>query len=255
MKIENRLFIITGGASGLGKETAKTIVRHGGYVGIIDLNAKASDDLVEKLDAKNACFPGPVDVSSESQVDEALVKIMRHFSSVRLGGAVLCSGVLFAPPRVKGYGPGNKLTSYQQFQYIINVNLLGTYNVAQKVSELLLSNEPTEEDGERGVILTTSSITGLDGTIVGYGTSKAAVAGLTLPLAKELAEFGIRSISIAPGPFDTPILDNDANIKAPPCLFPRRYGRPAEFASTVVHLITHPMFNGSVVRLDAGLRA
>lgn len=86
-------------------------------------------------------------MNEQIQVDEALVKIIRYFSSVRLGGAVLCSGVLFPPPRVKGYGPGNKLTSYQQFQYIINVNLLGTYNVAQKVSELLLSNESTEEDG------------------------------------------------------------------------------------------------------------
>ncbi|KAI8329548.1 hypothetical protein BC941DRAFT_476251 [Chlamydoabsidia padenii] len=253
MKIEKHLFIVTGGASGLGKQTVKAIIDQGGYAGIIDLNAKASHDLVKEM--KHIYFPGPVDVCSEDQVERALFKIMEHFKDIQLGGAILCSGVVFPPSHIKGYGPENKLTSFQQFKHIINVNLLGTYNVAQKISELLLRNEPMNEDGEKGVIITTSSIMGLDGTIVGYGTSKAGVAGLTLPLARELAEFGIRSISIAPGPFDTPILTNDANMKAPCCLFPKRYGMPDEFAATIIHLIINPMFNGSVIRLDGGLRA
>lgn len=114
-------------------------------------------------------------------------------------GAILSSGIVFSP--FGGYGPENKLTSYSQFEHVIRVNLLGTYCVAQKVAEELLKNDPVNSDGERGVIITVSSILGLDGTLVGYGTSKAGIAGLTLPLAKELAPHGIRVMSIAPGPF------------------------------------------------------
>jgi 3-hydroxyacyl-CoA dehydrogenase/3-hydroxy-2-methylbutyryl-CoA dehydrogenase len=114
-------------------------------------------------------------------------------------GAILSSGIITSPN--KGYGPDNVLTSYSQFEHIIKVNLLGTFCVAQKVSQILLKNEPMDEDGERGIIITVSSILGLDGVLVGYGTSKAGVAGLTLPLAKELSPFGIRVMSIAPGPF------------------------------------------------------
>ncbi|CAO3591562.1 unnamed protein product [Absidia cylindrospora] len=255
MKIENRLYIVTGGASGLGKQTVKSLIALGGSVGIIDINVEAGNELTKELDEKHAYFPGKVDVTSEVQVENALEKIMAHYNNCPLGGAILCSGVVLPPSHIKGYGPENKLTSYQQFKHVIDINLLGTYNVAQKVGNMLLKNQPFGEDGERGIIITTSSIIGLDGTIVGYGTSKAAVAGLTLPLARELSEFGIRSISIAPGPFDTPILDTGTDMKAPPCLFPSRYGHPKEFADTVIHAITNPMFNGSVIRLDGGLRA
>lgn len=124
---------------------------------------------------------------------------MKHFDGIPLAGAILSSGIIHAPG--KGYGPQDALTSYAQFERVIKVNLLGTFCVAQKVSQELLKNKPINDDGERGVIITVSSILGLDGTLVGYGTSKAGIAGLTLPLARELAPHGIRVMSIAPGPF------------------------------------------------------
>lgn len=123
---------------------------------------------------------------------------MAHFPAP-LVGAILSSGIVSSPN--KGYGPNDSLTSYSQFEHIVRVNLLGTFCVAQKVSEVLLKNEPMGEDKERGIIITVSSILGLDGLLVGYGTSKAGIVGLTLPLAKELSPFGIRVMSVAPGPF------------------------------------------------------
>lgn len=192
---------------------------------------------MEELGEEKCYYHGKTDVSNEvcikersiitywynfiqSDVDLAIAKTLEHFPQYPLAGAILCSGILKAPNHVSGYGPDNVLTSYRQFEHIIKVNLLGTYCVAQKVSEVLLKNEPMNQDGERGIIITVSSILGLDGTLVSYGTSKgkrvlyyinliyhlvivslAGIAGLTLPLARELASFGIRIMSIAPGPF------------------------------------------------------
>lgn len=136
----------------------------------------------------------------QAQVEEAIQKTIEKFSDNPLGGAVLCSGILTSQKN-KGYGPGDALTSYQQFEHVIQVNLLGTFCVAQKVAQELLKNESMNSDGERGIIITTSSILGLDGALVSYGTSKAGIIGLTLPLARELSPFGIRVMSIAPGPF------------------------------------------------------
>ena len=219
-------------------------------------------------------------------------KTIAQFPNVIFGGAVLSSGIVSPPKALDGYGPNFSLTSYQQFEHVINVNLLGTYCVAQKVSEILLKNEPMNQDGERGIIITVSSILGLDGLIVGYGTSKgiftkcafiksnliysnhlAGIAGLTLPLAKELSPFGIRVMSIAPGVFgkimckfaffflnfnktllDTPIVDRSSNT-TPLALFPKRLGNPNEFADLVLQIIQMPMLNGSVIRLDGALRA
>ncbi|KAI8093063.1 uncharacterized protein BX664DRAFT_277758 [Halteromyces radiatus] len=254
MKVENNLFIVSGGASGLGRQTVCSLVNKGAYVGIIDINAEASLALVEQLDEKYVHFPGSVDVTSEEQVEQAIQEIKIKFQIIPLVGAVLCSGVLMPPSHIEGYGPKSQLTSYQQFKHIVDINLLGTYNVIQKISNILIQNQPLNEDGERGVIITVSSITGLDGSLVGYGTSKAGIAGLTLPLARELAIFGIRSMCIAPGPFETPISTTAGDMKAPPCLFPSRHGHPTEFADTVIHLITSSMLNGSIIRLDGGLR-
>ncbi|CEG80445.1 hypothetical protein RMATCC62417_14783 [Rhizopus microsporus] len=200
MQIKEHVFIVTGGASGLGEQVVRAIIDAGGYVSIFDINQNGSTSLTDEYTDHVCYFPGPVDVTSESQVKEALVKTRKHFSKNTIVGTIICSGILNAPHQ--GYGPDNMLTSYSQFEHIIRVNLLGTYCVAQKVSEILLQNEPMNNDGERGIIITVASIVGLDGMIVGYGTSKAAIAGLTLPLARELAPFGIRVMSIAPGPFE-----------------------------------------------------
>lgn len=214
-----------------------------------------------------------------------------------MGGAVISHGIATTPGSVKGYGPGDALTSYKQFELVVKVNLLGTYAVAQKVANLLLKNKPFDDDGERGIILTVSSVAGLDGALTAYGTSKgtilycrpsltclcfiAGVVGLTLPLARELSSFGIRVMSIAPGMFGniyyfdyfssfliklqtiaTP-MTTPSNLEASSTkievsqqtnLFPTRYGKPHEFASLAVSVIQSPMLNGSVIRLDGGLR-
>ncbi|KAI8989461.1 3-hydroxyacyl-CoA dehydrogenase type II [Pilobolus umbonatus] len=251
MLIENNIFIVTGGAGGLGEAVVRSLVEKEARVVIFDLNATNGQALVEEL-GENVCyFPGPVNVTDE--VKEALESGLEHFADYTLGGCVICSGVLWAPPSTSGYGPESKLTSFQQFKFITTVNLFGTYCVAQKVAEKLIENEPTEPDNERGVIVTVSSITGLDGVLVGYGTSKAGVAGLTLPLAKELAPFGVRVMNVAPGPFDTPMVAS-VPFKSPDCLFPNRLGRPSEFADLVSSVITMPLLNGSIIRLDGALR-
>ncbi|ORX62991.1 putative 3-hydroxyacyl-CoA dehydrogenase [Hesseltinella vesiculosa] len=255
MKLAQGLVIVTGGSGGLGEQTIHSIVAENGYVALIDVNVSGSERIVEKYGEKRVYFPGPVDVANEEQVAAAMEMIDAHFVDVTWLGAVICSGVLFAPPTKLGYGPKGKLTSFQQFKHVMDINLLGTYNVAHKVSEQLIKSSPLNEDGERGMIITVSSITGLDGSIVGYGTSKAAVAGLTLPLARELSTFGIRVVSIAPGPFETSMIHVDADIQAPVGLFPKRYGYPHEFAELVVYAFKQRMLNGCVIRLDGGLRA
>ncbi|GAA5817283.1 hypothetical protein MFLAVUS_010826 [Mucor flavus] len=251
MKISGYTFIVTGGASGLGKQVVRSLIELGAFVSIFDINQDLANELVQELGQDKCYFSSSVDVTSETQVDEAIARTLKHFDGIPLVGVILSSGIIHAPG--KGYGPQDALTSYAQFERVIKVNLLGTFCVAQKVSQELLKNKPINDDGERGVIITVSSILGLDGTLVGYGTSKAGIAGLTLPLARELAPHGIRVMSIAPGPFDTPIVSKDAAVHN--CLFPARFGRPQEFADLVIQVITMSMLNGSVIRLDGALRA
>ncbi|KAI8637246.1 hypothetical protein BD408DRAFT_437160 [Parasitella parasitica] len=254
MIIKEQLFIVTGGARGLGEQVVRSLIKHGAFVSILDINVELSHKLMDELGQDKCYSHGRTDVSNEADVDIALDKTLAHFSNITLGGAVLCSGIVSPPKAIEGYGPDHSLTSYQQFEHIIKVNLLGTYCVAQKVANVLLKNEPKNQDGERGIIITVSSILGLDGLIVGYGTSKAGISGLTLPLAKELSPFGIRVMSVAPGVFDTPIVDRSSkNTRLPP--FPKRLGDPIEFADLVLQIIQMPMLNGSTIRLDGALRA
>ncbi|KAF1797139.1 hypothetical protein V8B55DRAFT_1485923 [Mucor lusitanicus] len=255
MLISGYLFIVTGGARGLGEQVVRSLVEHGAFVSILDVNVELAEKLVEELGHDKCYFYGSTDVSKEAEVDIALTKTLAHFPNATVGGAVLSSGIVSPPASLSGYGPDLSLTSYQQFEHVIKVNLLGTYCVAQKVSELLLKNEPMNQDGERGIIITVSSILGLDGLMVGYGTSKAGIAGLTLPLAKELSPFGIRVMSVAPGVFDTPIVDRSSSKATPVGLFPKRLGTPTEFSDLVLQIIQMPMLNGSVIRLDGALRA
>ncbi|CEP15050.1 hypothetical protein [Parasitella parasitica] len=254
MIITKHLFIVTGGARGLGEQVVRSLIKHGAFVSIFDINDELSHKLVNELGQNECYFHGRTDVSKEADVEAALEKTIAHFPNTILRGAVLCSGIVSPPKAIQGYGPELSLTSFQQFEHVIKVNLLGTYCVAQKVANVLLKNEPIGQDGERGIIITVSSILGLDGLIVGYGTSKAGISGLTLPLAKELAPFGIRVMSVAPGVFDTPIRNRSSNNTRLP-LFPKRLGDPIEFADLVLQIIQMPMLNGSTIRLDGALRA
>ncbi|KAI8077817.1 short-chain dehydrogenase/reductase SDR [Halteromyces radiatus] len=253
MKVEGNLYIVTGGAGGIGKQVVKTLIAKKGYAVIFDLNETFGKLLVEELGGKNVFVPGSVDCTDEAQVEKALAAGLEHFKGIPLAGTIICHGVLFPPPSLTGYGPTGMLTGYKQFEFYVRVNFLGCYLVAQKVAEHLIKNEPFNEDNERGIIITTTSISALDGTMVGYGAAKSGVAGLTLPLAKELAPHGIRVMSIAPGPFDTPILDPFPQ-GSPPCPHPKRIGKPQEFADLCISIIDNRMLNGSVIRLDGAFR-
>ncbi|KAI7897533.1 short-chain dehydrogenase/reductase SDR [Cokeromyces recurvatus] len=252
MKIDGSVFIVTGGASGLGAQVARSIISEGGLISILDVNSNLAIKLADEL-GKNKCyFHGPTDVTIESEVELAIQRTMLYFNNATIRGTILCSGIVKPPKSLKGYA-GN-LTSFAQFEHIIKINLLGTYCVAQKVAEKLLENKPINEDGEKGIIITVSSILGLDGLLVGYGTSKAGIAGLTLPLAKELAPFGIRVMCIAPGVFDTPLVNQSSESEGTPLsLFPHRLGNPIEFSNLVLQIIKMPMLNGSIIRLDGAL--
>ncbi|CAO3618787.1 unnamed protein product [Cunninghamella echinulata] len=255
MLAANKVFVVTGGASGLGKQVVQSLVKEDGYVVIFDINIDLSIALVKKLGKEKVFFPGSVDVTSESQVEDALLSAIQYFNNSPLCGAILCSGVLTPPLPMEGYGPNKSLTTFQQFKQLIDINLLGTYNVAHKVSQAMIKNPEINKDGEKGVIILVSSITGLDGALVGYGTSKGiCYCWINITISRELADHGIRVVCIAPGPIDTPML-KATNMQAPTCLFPKRLGQPNEFADSVVHIITNPMFNGSIIRLDGGLRA
>ncbi|KAI8335615.1 3-hydroxyacyl-CoA dehydrogenase type-2 [Blakeslea trispora] len=255
MHIEGNLFIVTGGASGLGEDVVRHLIKQGAFVSIFDINQEATKSLVDELGQEKCFSPGLTDVTQEVNVNQSLASTLNHFANIPLAGAILCSGIVYPPKTLEGYGEQKALTSYSQFEHVIRVNLLGTYCVAQKVAEQLIRNTPFNEDQEKGVIITASSMLGLDGALVCYGTSKAGIAGFTLPMARELAGHGVRVMSIAPGPFDTPMVNRNASPAAPFSLFPSRYGKPAEFTQLAMEIIRNRMLNGSVIRLDGALRA
>ncbi|KAG2187561.1 hypothetical protein INT44_005250 [Umbelopsis vinacea] len=256
MKISGNTFIVTGGASGLGEAAVRKIVKEGGNAVIIDVNVDGAEKIAQELGTDRVLAPGKVDVTEEEPVKKALELALERFET--LAGAVICHGVVGPPQSITGYGPGNALTSYEQMKFVSSINFLGVYNVAQKVAEILIKQEPLAEDGERGAIILISSIAGLDGSLVSYGTTKSAVAGMILPFAREVAPFGVRVMGIAPGVFQTPmtqmLTDNPDAANSILQMFPKRMGQPLEFADLVAFILETPMLNGSVIRIDAGVR-
>ncbi|HXF67404.1 MAG TPA: SDR family NAD(P)-dependent oxidoreductase [Burkholderiales bacterium] len=251
MQIAGRTFLVTGGASGLGAATARRLAQRGGNVLVCDLDAAQGERLAAALGA-SAAF-ARADVTDEAQLAQALAAARARFGA--LHGAVSCAGIAPAERLLGRAGPHRLAT----FRRALEVNLVGTFNVLRLAAQAMAENEPGAE-GERGVIVNTASIAAYEGQIgqVAYGASKAGVAGLTLPAARELARLGIRVMAIAPGVFDTPMaaafapeLRESLAAQVP---FPRRLGRPEEFAALVEHIITNPMLNGEVIRLDGALR-
>ena len=251
MEIKNKTFLISGGASGLGRATAKMVIAQGGNVIIVDINEEGGNAIQKEL-GTNALFI-PTDITKEEEVQDAIKKGMGHFGS--LGGLVNCAGI--APgERILGRKGVHRLASFAK---TIEINLIGTFNLTRLVSAEIEKNEP-EESGERGVIINTASVAAYDGQIgqAAYAASKGGVAAMTLPIARELARVGIRVMAIAPGIFETPMLAampedvKDSLGKQVP--FPSRLGRPDEFASLAKHIIENQMLNGEVIRLDGSIR-
>jgi NAD(P)-dependent dehydrogenase (short-subunit alcohol dehydrogenase family) len=251
MNINNRVFLVTGASSGLGAATARALVAGGAKVVGIDLNADAGAALETELGANFRFLAADV---TKAEDGEAAVKLAGEAFG-HLNGLVNCAGVAPGEKVVGRNGP-HKLESFAR---AISINLIGTFNMIRLAAEAMMKETPDAE-GERGVIINTASVAAFDGQIgqAAYAASKGGVAALTLPVARELAQHGIRVMTIAPGIFETPMLAampqevQDALGKSVP--FPPRLGRPAEFASLVRAICDNTMLNGEVIRLDGALR-
>ena len=251
MRIAGHTFLITGGASGLGEATARQLARAGANVVVCDIGAQQGEKTA--ADIGNQAIFAAADVTDELQVAQAIAAARKQFGA--LHGAVNCAGI--APgERVLGKGGPHRLDTFRR---AIEINLIGTFNVLRLAAQVMAENAPDAE-GERGIIVNTASVAAFEGQVgqAAYGASKAGVAGLTLPAARELARHGIRVMAIAPGIFETPMVSACApelqQSLAAQVPFPPRLGKPEEFAALVEHIIVNPMLNGEVIRLDGALR-
>lgn len=251
MQIQDRVFLVTGAASGLGAAVARMVVEEGGRVVIADVNRVAGEQLATELGA--AVRLAITDVTSEADGKAAVALAMEAFG--HLHALVNCAGV--APgERVLGREGPHRLESFAR---VVGINLIGTFNMARLAAEAIARQE-AGQDGERGVIVNTASVAAFEGQIgqAAYAASKGGVAALTLPMARELARVGIRVVAIAPGIFETPMMAGfapevqEALGKSVP--FPQRLGKPAEYAALVKHICENRMLNGETIRLDGALR-
>ena len=244
--------VVTGGVSGLGFAVAQHLVRNGGKVVLFDVAEDKAAAAVAELGEANARYLR-TDVT-----DEAVVRENVAAASGFLGGlnvAVNCAGIL-GSGRVLGREGAMPL---KQFTSTVMVNLVGSFNVAKAAAEVMQHNAPGE-DGERGVIINTASVAAYEGQIgqAAYSASKGGVVGMTLPMAREFARFGVRVMTIAPGIFDTPMLQGmNEEIRASlgaQVPFPSRLGKPEEYAALVRHIVENEVLNGEVIRLDGAIR-
>lgn len=244
--------VVTGGVSGLGFAVAKHIVQHGGKVALFDINDQKASSALEELGARNAIYLR-TDVSDETQVAENMAKAGDFMQGLNV--AVNCAGILGAG-RVLGREASMPLA---QFATTVKVNLIGSFNVAKAAAELMQHNAPGI-DGERGVIVHTASVAAFDGQIgqAAYSASKGGVVAMTLPMARELARFGIRVMTIAPGIFWTPMVDSMSEAVqeslSASIPFPARLGKPEEYAQTVTFILQNRYLNGETIRLDGSVR-
>ncbi|SDI16636.1 3-hydroxyacyl-CoA dehydrogenase [Pseudomonas panipatensis] len=252
MQIDNKVFLITGGGSGLGAATAKMLVDAGAKVLLADVNAEAGAARVAELGADKARFVR-TDVTSEADGRAAVDAALESFGA--LHGLANCAGVA---PAEKILGR-NGVHGLESFARTVNINLIGSFNMLRLAAEAMARNTP-DAGGERGVIINTASVAAFDGQIgqAAYAASKSAVVGMTLPIARELARQGIRVMTIAPGIFETPMMAGmpqevrDSLGASVP--FPPRLGRPDEYAALARHIIENSMLNGEVIRLDGAIR-
>lgn len=249
MNLQGKTFLVTGGASGLGGATSEVLRGAGANVVILDLNGNVGKKKAEELD----CLFVQTDVTDEDSVKNAVEAAVGKYGS--LNGAVNCAGLGFASRVITRHG----LHPLDFFTKVLQVNVVGTFNVTRLAANAIKEAEPNA-DGERGVIVNTASVAAFEGQIgqAAYAASKGAVVSMTLPIAREFAQFGIRVCSIAPGTFDTPMLGmlpqeaRDSLGKQIP--FPSRLGNPLEYGQLARHIIENPMLNGEVIRLDGAIR-
>jgi NAD(P)-dependent dehydrogenase (short-subunit alcohol dehydrogenase family) len=250
VEITGRTVLVTGGGSGLGAATARMVVEHGGSVVVADVDRDRGRRVADEL-GERARFVA-TDVTDEASVRGA---VGAAADAGGLHAAVSCAGIALAERVLGRQGPHD----LARFAATVQVNLVGTFNVNRLAAEAMAANDPGP-DGERGVLVNTASVAAFDGQIgqAAYAASKAGVAGMTLPVARELARHGIRVMAVAPGIFDTPMLaalpaDARASL-ATQVPFPSRLGHPDEYAALVRHILENPMLNGETIRLDGAIR-
>jgi NAD(P)-dependent dehydrogenase (short-subunit alcohol dehydrogenase family) len=250
MQISNNVFIVTGGASGLGGATSRMLAAQGGKVVIADVQADRGEALARELGAATRFVK--CDVASEAD-GRAAVEAAIALGPLR--GLVNCAGIAVGEKTIGKEGP-HALASFSR---VIGINLIGTFNMIRLAADAMSKQEPTAE-GERGVLVNTASVAAFDGQIgqAAYSASKGGVVGMTLPIARDLARSGIRCVTIAPGLFATPMLlgmpqevQDSLGRQVP---FPSRLGQPDEYAALVRHIVENVMLNGETIRLDGAIR-
>ncbi len=251
METRGNTFIVTGGASGLGKAVAESLVREGGNAAIFDLADEQGQALAEELG--NAAIYCRTDVADEASVENGVNKTMEAFGAIH--GVINCAGIGIPAKVVGKKGP----MPLDKFTKTLQVNLVGTFNVTRLAAARMMENTPNTE-GERGVVINTASVAAFEGQVgqAAYAASKAGIVGMTLPMAREFADTGIRVVTIAPGLFDTPMFaalpDKARESLQQQLPFPSRFGRPAEFAMMVRSILDNPVLNGETIRLDSAMR-
>jgi len=252
MQIQGIGAVVTGGGSGLGEATARALASRGARVAILDLGRSKGAEVAKSIgDAAIFC---EADVASEEQVTAALDRAVEHFGGIQV--AVNCAGIGTAGRTVDKTG---KPFDLKLFELTLRVNLLGTFNVVRLAAARMSKNQPNEEN-ERGVIVNTASAAAFEGQIgqCAYSASKGGVVSMTLPIARDLSTVGIRVNTIAPGLFATPMLmmmpQEARDYLASQIPFPRRLGKPPEFAALACHIVENPMLNGETIRLDGAIR-
>lgn len=254
MEITNKIAIVTGACSGLGNATAKSLIAKGAKVAVFDINAEQGASVVAELGKDNAVFH-QVDVRNAESIEAAVKAVMDLWGAVHL--CVNCAGI--APAKRTLDRAANPLP-LEDFQNVIDINLVGSFNVARVAASAMAKNEPMGEAGERGLIVNTASVAGYEGQIgqAAYAASKGGILALNIPMARDLAHLGIRVNAIAPGTMGTPMLlgmpekvqeSLISNIQ-----FPKRLGLPEEYSSLIVHLAENAYINGETIRLDGALR-
>lgn len=251
MEIAGKVFIVTGGASGLGEGTARMLVANGAKVVIADMQAEKGEAIAKELGTTNAAFV-KCDVSQEADGQAVVAKAV---AMGKLMGLVNCAGIAPGEKTIGKTGAHTLAT----FTKTITVNLVGSFNMIRLAAEAMSKNEP-EATGERGVLISTASVAAYDGQMgqAAYSASKGGVVGMTLPIARDLARNGIRNMTIAPGIFGTPMMFGmpqdvqDSLAAAVP--FPSRLGTPQDYAKLAKHIIENDMLNGEVIRLDGAIR-
>jgi NAD(P)-dependent dehydrogenase (short-subunit alcohol dehydrogenase family) len=255
MNIQGKVFIVTGGASGLGEGTARMLVAQGGQVVIADLQREKGEALAQELCTQAGPDAARFVLCDVSQEAHAQAAVQAATALGKLMGLVNCAGIAPAAKVVGKEGAH----SLALFDKVVQVNLIGTFNMIRVAAAAMCANE-AEPTGERGVLISTASVAAFDGQIgqAAYSASKGGVVGMTLPIARDLARDGIRNMTIAPGIFGTPMIfgmpQEVQDSLAAGVPFPKRLGTPQDYAKLVEHIITNEMLNGEVIRLDGAIR-